>query len=47
MNELGQGWWCSSCEFFENEDPRSGKNRCPSCGCSHEDHIAAKVVSAE
>jgi hypothetical protein len=43
---LASGFWCSSCEVFEDETYGSDKKgeTCYACGCPTEMHKPAKVV---
>lgn len=43
---IAKGFWCTTCEFFEDEiyvEFVDGK--CPSCGCGRGHHTEVKVVS--
>lgn len=42
MIVLAGGYWCTNCEFFEDDAPGSS---CPACGCAESDHVAANVVT--
>jgi len=40
---LGEGFWCSECLVFEDDD-YCEDGRCLACGCSKLDHTQVKVV---
>lgn len=49
MQTLAEGWWCTKCETFEDDDtsmPINGEGVCTNCGCDGIEHRRAEVVSA-
>ena len=47
MDELQTGYWCEGCEFFEGGEMELLQGGyCAACGCSKDNHTAAKVVAA-
>lgn len=47
MEELASGWWCPSCESWEEEEDvmeDQEDSHCRACGCDVGSHIKAKVV---
>lgn len=48
MRTVATGWWCTNCEFFENEDDVDTRaDTCVGCGCDGSDHHVAEVVTKE
>lgn len=51
MNELSgapvaEGWWCQTCEFYEDDDEINAEmEMCVCCGCSGASHIRVDVVA--
>lgn len=48
MQTLAEGWWCTQCEFFEQEDEIDTTiDECPSCGCNGSEHVPVEITNKE
>jgi hypothetical protein len=47
MRTIATGWWCETCEFFEDEDQVDLTNevQCTGCGCPPGAHVPVEVVT--
>lgn len=46
MRVVADGWWCRTCEFFEQEDDIDTTIEvCKVCGCNGSEHVAVEVVT--
>lgn len=40
------GFWCPTCQFFEEGDDGMSQGRCEACGCSQDTHVEVSVIPA-
>lgn len=46
MRVVAIGWWCETCEFFEDEDQIDlMAPTCTSCGCLSNNHVSVEVAT--
>jgi len=47
MRTVATGWWCETCEVFEDEDQIDLMNeiRCNACGCAPSAHVTVDVIT--
>jgi hypothetical protein len=47
MRTVAEGYWCTKCEVFEDEDQIDLLNEetCVACGCDPAEHEACEVVT--
>lgn len=46
MQTVAEGWWCTRCEFFEQDDEiNETVEQCIACGCAGSDHTRVEIVS--
>lgn len=46
MMTVAEGWWCTRCEIFEDDDtPDVDGDQCKGCGCDGAEHERVEVVT--
>ncbi len=46
MQPVAEGWWCTTCEMFEDDDtPDVNGEMCSGCGHEGAQHLRVEVVT--